>query len=113
MPGRSLLPSNDTARQDVPALKSSSWRRGNLQKNEWEISVSDNGIGFEERFPHLIFRPFQRLHHKDEYGGVGMGLEICAKVLEHHNGRITSKNKPGEGTSFTVTLPMKQDKAKT
>jgi signal transduction histidine kinase len=74
--------------------------------NGWcEISVADNGIGFEEKYMDRIFRPFQRLHGRNEYEGSGMGLAICRKVVARHGGEITAHSRPGEGSTFTVTLP--------
>jgi len=78
------------------------------QNGQCAIYIEDNGIGFEEKYMDLIFKPFQRLHPKDEYGGAGMGLAICARVVEHHSGRITAKSTPGEGSTFIVTLPTRQ-----
>lgn len=72
---------------------------------EWEIRVEDNGIGFNEEYIDLIFRPFQRLHGRKEYTGVGMGLAICKKVVERHGGTITARSTPGEGSTFIVRLP--------
>ena len=81
---------------------------GPSQEGQWEICISDNGIGFDERYLERIFKPFQRLHAKDEYDGIGMGLSICAKVVEHHRGSITARSTPGEGSTFIVTLPVNQ-----
>ena len=75
------------------------------QKGQCVICVEDNGIGFEERYLDQIFKPFQRLHGRKEYGGVGMGLAICTKVVENHSGRITARSTLGAGSTFTVTLP--------
>ncbi len=71
----------------------------------WEIHVSDNGIGFEERYLDRIFRPFQRLHGRNEFAGSGMGLAICRKIVLRHGGAITAHSKPNEGATFTVFLP--------
>ena len=75
-----------------------------------EIRVADEGIGFDETYLSRIFNPFQRLHGKSEYEGVGIGLAICRKIVERHHGRITAESNPGKGAVFTVTLPLKQTK---
>ncbi len=77
-------------------------------KNECQIFVEDNGIGFEEKFLDRIFVPFQRLHSRGEYEGTGMGLAICRKIVERHSGSITAKSTPGKGTTFIVTLPLQK-----
>jgi signal transduction histidine kinase len=76
-----------------------------LDRDAWKIEVSDNGIGFDERYLEKIFQMFQRLHNKDTYSGTGIGLAICKKIAENHNGLITAKSVPGEGSTFTVFLP--------
>jgi signal transduction histidine kinase len=78
------------------------------QTRECHIYFNDNGIGFEEKYLERIFKPFHRLHGKNEYGGVGMGLAICSKVIEHHRGTITAKSTLGKGSTFIVTLPVKE-----
>lgn len=77
-----------------------------------QISVEDNGIGFDEKYLARIFTPFQRLHNRIEFEGTGMGLAICRKIAERHHGIITAKSTPGQGTTVTVTLPIKQPKGK-
>ena len=72
------------------------------------ISVEDNGIGFEEEHIDRIFKPFQQLHGRNEYDGTGMGLAICRKIVERHEGSITAKSSPGQGAIFIVQLPIKQ-----
>lgn len=71
----------------------------------WKISISDNGIGFEQQYEHRIFELFQRLHGKNEYSGTGIGLAICKKIVENHNGHIRADSIPGTGTTFTIYLP--------
>lgn len=71
-----------------------------------EISVQDNGIGFDEKYLDRIFQPFQRLHGRGEYAGEGMGLPICRKIAERHGGRITAHSAPQQGTTFIVILPV-------
>jgi signal transduction histidine kinase len=73
-----------------------------------QILISDNGIGFEEKFSERIFQPFQRLHGHSAYEGTGMGLAICQRIVERHGGEITVKSKPGKGTTFAITLPVRQ-----
>jgi chemotaxis family two-component system sensor kinase Cph1 len=76
-----------------------------------EICVEDNGVGFQERHTQRIFTPFERLHGRSKYEGVGMGLAICRKIAERHGGRISATSTPGKGSTFIVTLPLKQKSA--
>jgi chemotaxis family two-component system sensor kinase Cph1 len=71
------------------------------------LSVTDNGIGFEERHRALIFEPFQRLHSTDDYEGSGIGLAICRKIIDRHGGAITATSRPDEGSVFIITMPMR------
>lgn len=73
-----------------------------------KIEIQDNGIGFEPEYAERIFQIFQRLNGKSEYPGSGIGLAICKKIVEKHNGLIFAKSKPEEGATFTVILPEKQ-----
>jgi signal transduction histidine kinase len=73
------------------------------------LTVADNGIGFEESHADRIFSPFKRLHGRDEYEGTGMGLAICRRIAERHGGDITADSAPGEGTTFTVLLPVARE----
>ncbi|QDU21248.1 sensor histidine kinase [Urbifossiella limnaea] len=71
----------------------------------WVVTVSDNGIGFEDRHAARIFQVFQRLHGRDEYEGTGVGLAICRKIVDRHGGTITARGRPDGGATFVVTLP--------
>ena len=73
-----------------------------------QFQVKDNGIGFEIQYLDRIFKPFQRLHNRQEYEGSGMGLAICRRIVERHSGEITASSTPGEGSTFIITLPIYQ-----
>ncbi|MFC0776979.1 ATP-binding protein [Flavobacterium sp. HJSW_4] len=74
------------------------------------ILIKDNGIGLENDFSERIFTAFERLHSKDQYEGSGLGLSLCRKIAERHGGSITASGKTGEGSVFTLILPLKQKK---
>jgi len=69
------------------------------------FEVSDNGIGFDQKYVDRIFKLFQRLHERGAYEGSGMGLAICRKIVERHGGTITARSAPGEGATFVINLP--------
>jgi light-regulated signal transduction histidine kinase (bacteriophytochrome) len=71
-----------------------------------EIAVSDNGIGFEQAEADRVFRPFYRLHTRQQYEGTGLGLAICQKIVDRHKGTIRAVSAPGRGTTFFFTLAL-------
>lgn len=76
------------------------------------ISITDNGIGIEEKYQQQIFEPFKRLHHKSEYLGHGVGLSICKDIVEAHGGQMSLQSSIGEGATFQLSIPKKKQKGK-
>lgn len=73
-------------------------------ENEWNITVKDNGVGIEKEYHGKIFGIFQKLHNHTEYPGSGIGLAICEKIINKHNGSITIDSEPGKGSTFHVSI---------
>jgi light-regulated signal transduction histidine kinase (bacteriophytochrome) len=76
-----------------------------------EISVADNGIGFNEKYLEKIFTIFQRLNAKEDYEGSGIGLAIVKKIIENHSGTISASSSEGVGATFILRLPVQQPAA--
>ena len=72
------------------------------------LEVKDNGIGFDDKYHDRIFSVFQRLHGKGSFEGTGIGLAICKKIAERHNGKIYATSRLNEGSEFLVQLPEEQ-----
>ena len=97
-------------REDVPARVEVTGRilrpDGPGDRATAEIRVRDNGIGFDPKYAERIFGVFERLHGRSAYEGTGIGLAICRKIVERHGGTLTAEATPGEGATFTITLPL-------
>ncbi|GGK87401.1 histidine kinase [Deinococcus radiotolerans] len=87
----------DSARVEITARTS---------KHEVTVNVSDNGLGFDPRYTDKLFGVFQRLHRADEFEGIGIGLANVRRIVTRHGGSVTAEGRPGEGATFSVTLPL-------
>ncbi len=81
------------------------------KRNYYYLSISDNGIGFDQHFSKKIFEIFQRLHGQTEYAGTGIGLAICKKIVENHHGIITARGELNKGATFNIYLPVYSSEA--
>ena len=77
-------------------------------RDYYKITVQDNGIGFDDKYAEDIFRVFKRLHSYQEFEGTGVGLSICKKIVEKHNGFIRAESKIDSGSTFIIGLPEMQ-----
>ncbi len=78
----------------------------NVGGNYVELKFKDNGIGFDQQYAQKIFTIFQRLHDKHSYAGTGIGLALCKKIVDNHNGFITAQSEVGKGSTFLIYLPL-------
>lgn len=74
----------------------------------YQIEIQDNGIGFDEKYLEKIFTPFQRLHGREHYEGTGIGLAICRRIVQRHQGDLSARSEPNVGTTFVIELPEQQ-----
>ena len=107
------------SREDVkPVIRITSRMLGDEEVGEFpmlnkawhyrEIIVSDNGIGFDQQFANQVFVIFQRLNSNAKFEGTGIGLALCKKIVEHHNGEIFAMSREGEGSAYHIILPVKR-----
>jgi light-regulated signal transduction histidine kinase (bacteriophytochrome) len=87
--------------KEAPSIHIGSSRDG----AEWILSVRDNGLGFKPDYAKTIFQPFKRLHNK-EYPGSGLGLALVKTIIDQHGGRIWAESMPGQGSTFSFSLPV-------
>lgn len=93
---------------DLPHVHVSATRNG---ETGWTFAVADNGIGIDPQYSERIFGMFQQLHGRKEYGGTGIGLAICKKIVERHGGTISVDSHVGRGSTFRFTLRATQANA--
>ncbi len=86
--------------KEIPEIKSTTY------KNYHNLTISDNGIGFDKEYSEKIFVLFNRLHNKNEYTGTGIGLSICKKIVENHYGYILAEGDKEKGATFKIYLPF-------
>jgi len=95
----------DVKAEKMNTLDLSNFMKYGQGKNYYKITVQDNGIGFDDKYAEDIFRVFKRLHSYQEFEGTGVGLSICKKIVEKHNGFIKAESKIDNGSTFIIGLP--------
>ena len=83
------------------------WIEAMRENKNWVLKVEDNGIGMKKEYLQQIFLPFKRLHGMNKYQGTGIGLSICRKIVDRHNGAVYVDSEPGKGSTFVMTFPIK------
>ena len=91
--------------QKMDPFDISKFAKHNTSKNFYKITVEDNGIGFDDKYAEDIFRVFKRLHSYHDFEGTGVGLSICKKIVEKHNGFIRAESEIDKGSTFIIGLP--------
>jgi light-regulated signal transduction histidine kinase (bacteriophytochrome) len=94
--------------RELPAEETSKHETLDVRCKYCEITVTDNGIGFNEKYSDQIFGLFKRLNDKKEFTGSGIGLALCRKVAANHHGDLYASGKEGEGATFYIIMPLKQ-----
>jgi light-regulated signal transduction histidine kinase (bacteriophytochrome) len=90
---------------EVPIIRISFQRQGDM----YEFTISDNGIGIDDKYKTDVFDMFTRLHNNGQYQGTGIGLSICRKIVERMGGKIRNQPNPSGGTDFIFTLPVESE----
>ena len=98
----------DVKAEKMDPMDLSKFLKNGYGKNYYKITVQDNGIGFDDKYADEIFRVFKRLHSYHEFEGSGVGLSICKKIVEKHNGFIKAESKLDSGSTFIIGLPQIQ-----
>ncbi len=94
---------------EPPRVRVDAERVTGPKSDRWLLRFSDNGIGIDAEYAERIFVIFQRLHAKSDYPGTGIGLAMCRKIIERHEGEMWLEPRPGPGTTFIVALPVMPD----
>ena len=102
------LPEIQVSARSVSSQELSRHLRLNPNWRYVEIIVSDNGIGFNQQFSEQIFIIFQRLHSNEKYEGTGIGLALCKRIVDNHDGEIFAESNEGKGSAFHVILPIER-----
>jgi light-regulated signal transduction histidine kinase (bacteriophytochrome) len=84
--------------------------KSKVKNDGYEMTVTDNGVGFDEKYLDRIFAVFQRLNERSSYEGTGIGLAVCRKIVERYGGTITATSVKGKGSTFIVWMPHKKVK---